>query len=354
MTDAYQQARARDRYQRELNKAQIQDLLSRISGTSDDLFKFDEVASLLHARQRVDKGTQQVPLDKIVGSVGRYKDFTRSYLPRPSISPQRWADIDTALNSPQGLPPVELYKLGDVYFVRDGNHRVSVARANGLTQIEAYVTEYETDVALTVDDFERDQWMIKAEHDDFMQKTQLDRLIPDNDLRLTEPGRYEIMLRHIEVHRYLRNENLEREGSAERLSWLDAVESWYNNIYMTIAEAIRSYDVLSHFPQRTEADLYLWIAHHRERLAIRYELAPLTAEEAVSTFVETHSDLPIERALQMFRLRLRRALQYDEVPLGMSDESYEAARARHDAGEITLAEAEDQRAQADGPEPVSE
>ena len=67
------------------------------------------------------------------------------------------------MNSLVGLPAVELYKIGDAYFVRDGNHRVSVARANDVSHIEAYVTEYQTDIPLTADDFERDQWLIKIE-----------------------------------------------------------------------------------------------------------------------------------------------------------------------------------------------
>ena len=137
MTASHTNIVASERYRRELTKAQLADLLRRLSGEDVDLLHFDEVARRLRARQRIEKGTQMVRLDDIVGSVGRYKDFTREFLPRSGADKSRWMRIDTAMNSLEGLPPVELFKLGDAYFVRDGNHRVSVARANGLSHIEA-------------------------------------------------------------------------------------------------------------------------------------------------------------------------------------------------------------------------
>ena len=334
---------ATERYTREMNKAQLNDLLSRISGEDTDLIKFDEVAKRLRARQRIEMGTENVPLKKIVGSVGRYKDFTREFLPRPAVNKERWARIDEALNSMEGLPPVDLYRIGDAYFVRDGNHRVSVARANGLDQIEAYVTEYKTDIPLTADDFERDRWLIKIEQAEFLKETGLNRLRPESDVAFTEPGRYWILTRHINVHMYLCNLDLERSGKPDRLDWEHAVESWYDHVYMPMVEAIREQDLLAQFTGRTEADLYLWVAHHRERIATRYELAPLSPDAAVTTFAETHGEGPITRTVQGIKLGLHKALNHDTRPMGMSEEEYQEARARHDAGEISLAEADDLR-----------
>lgn len=341
MTAPHTNIVASERYRRELTKAQLADLVRRLSGDDADLLHFDEVAKRLRSRQRIEKGTQMVPLDKIVGSVGRYKDFTREFLPRSGADKARWVRIDAAMNSLEGLPPVELYKLGDVYFVRDGNHRVSVARANDVSHIEAYVTEYATPIPLESSDFERDQWLIKMERLDFLAHTRLDELRPDHQLEISEPGRYEILRRHIQVHQYLRSRDM-----ARALSWEEAVQSWYDTIYMPMVEAIRRYGVLDHFPERTEADLYLWIAHHREELAQRYGLAPLSPDAAVSTFSEVYSGRPLESAVKGLRLGLQRAFGLDERPLGMSERDYVEARARHDAGEITLAEAED-HAEAD-------
>ena len=89
--------------------------------------------------------------DAIVGSVGRYADFTRSFLPRRESSARRWAAVRTALPDVAAFPPITVYQVGEAYFVLDGNHRVSVARQAGATHIPAYVTEIETPVPLTPD-----------------------------------------------------------------------------------------------------------------------------------------------------------------------------------------------------------
>jgi hypothetical protein len=343
MPESHVSAESMERYRRSAGKAQVADLLGKITGASTDLISYDAVANRLRARQQIEMGTRMVPLDQIVGSVGRYRDFTRTFLPRAGINPERWARVDAIMHSLEGYLPIELYKLGEGYFVRDGNHRVSVARANGLTHIEAYVTEIETDVDLTLDDFERDQWIIKIERADFHKRTHLDELRPDNNVVLTEPGRYRIMLRHIAVHQYFRNLDLERGGSEQRLDWFDAVMSWYDNVYLPVVESIHEHDLLAHFPDRTEADLYLWIAFHREDLAKRFELAPLTADAAVRTFAQVHSDKLLEQAVRAVTQGLRRKFGDSERPLGMTEEEFEEARARHAAGERSIAEAEADR-----------
>jgi hypothetical protein len=334
---------AHERFRRSLTRAQLADLLGLISGEDTDLVNYNEVAKRLHARQQIDLGTEIVPLDRIVGSVGRYRDFTRSFLPRAGVSLERWARVDEAMHSMEGLPAVELFKIGEVYFVKDGNHRVSVARANGLTEIEAYVTELKTDIPLTLDDFERDQWIIKAERAEFLEKTRLDKLRPDHNIQITEPGRYAIMLHHIEVHQYFHNLELEAADAEDRLDWFAAVESWYDSVYLPVVQAIRDYDLLRSFPGRTEADLYLWIAHHRERLAQEYDLAPLGPREAVSTFAQVYSDTLVQRTMKGLRSGLHRVFGHYEIPLGMSDEEFQQLRARHEAGELSIAEAEQKR-----------
>lgn len=334
-----------EKFRRNVNKAQIADLMAKITGGKVDLLSYDEVAKRIKSRQQIEMGTQMIPLDKIVGSVGRYRDFTRTFLPRAGVSPERWARVDAVMNSLEGFPPIEVYKIGDVYFVRDGNHRVSVARANGLTHIEAYVTEIPTDVPLHMEDFERDQWIIKIERAEFLKETKLDEIRPGHGIEFTEPGRYQILLRHIQVHQYLRNLDLAREGSDHRLSWEEAVASWYDNVYLPVVEAIHRHRLLESFPSRTEADLYLWIAHHREQLAQRYGLAPLSPDAAVSTFAEVHSERPLEQAVRTLKFGLHKALGDLDKPLGMSDEEFAEARARYEAGERTLAEAERQQAE---------
>ena len=331
---------ARERFRRSLNQATMTDLLALVTGGKSDLANYHEVANRLKARQKIEMGTQMVPLNLIVGSVGRYRDFTRTFMPRSGIDEERWARLDRAMNSLEGVPPVDLFKIGEVYFVRDGNHRVSVARANGLTHIEAYVTVVETDVELTLEDFDSDEWIIKADHQEFMRKTNLGKLRPGHNISMTEPGRYDMMLRHIHVHWYLANKEIEQKGGDEFLEWEDAVASWYDNVYLPVVEAIHKYNLLEEFPHRTEADLYLWIAHHREELSLEYGLAPLSPDDAVSTFAEAYSESFLQRTMKGLRLGLRKALSHDDRPLGMSEETYQELRSRREAGEISLGEAE--------------
>jgi hypothetical protein len=339
------QADARERFRRSVTQAQMSDLLSLVSNAERDLVSYDEVVAKLRARQQIEKGTQMVPLEDIVGSVGRYRDFTRSFLPRAGVNEERWTRLDAALNSMEGFPPVDLFRIGEAYFVRDGNHRVSVARANGATHIEAYVTEIATDIPLTADDFERDQWIIKVERKQFLDKTNLATLRPDHGIEITEPGRYELMLHHIEVHQFLRNQELTRSGSPERLDWSAAVVSWYETVYLPVVQAIRDYELLRNFPGRTEADLYLWIGYHRERLAATYGLAPLSPTAAVATFANAYSDSLIQRTVNGL-LRGLHWVRGDTRPLGLSEAEFNEARARHAAGELTLSEAEALQAKA--------
>jgi hypothetical protein len=90
----------------------------------------------------VRKGIRVVDLEKIVGSVGRRRDFDRYFMPLRTAAGERWKRVDLAFYRDKVLPPVSLYKLGDAYFVLDGNHRVSVARYHGVPAVEADVTEF--------------------------------------------------------------------------------------------------------------------------------------------------------------------------------------------------------------------
>ncbi|GAB4563506.1 MAG: hypothetical protein Kow0047_12410 [Anaerolineae bacterium] len=289
---------ARQRFERASRRAIIEEVLSSLTGRSQELLPFDEVQRILRAHQQLDRGTQMIPLDHIVGSVGRYRDFTRAFLPRTQSVRQRWLRIDAAMERLESLPPIEVYKVGDAYFVKDGNHRVSVARANGLKEIEAYVTEIPLPEGITVTpDMDLDDLIEQVEYRQFLEETGLHRVRPDADVRLTEPGRYPQLKEHIDVHRYYLG--LERQAP---VPYEEAVASWYDNVYMPLVQKIRDLEVMKEFPNRTEADLYLWIAHHREELRERYGLeAPPQPDIAVSDFADTHSDLPIQKAVKTLR-----------------------------------------------------
>ncbi len=290
---------ARERFEQATRRAMVEQLLALITGQRADLLPFDEVQRILKTRQQIEiHRAQMIPLDRIVGSVGRYRDFTRTFLPRAGTDRERWVRIDAAMDRMESLPPIEVYKVGDVYFVKDGNHRVSVARANGLQEIEAYVTEVPLPEGVTITpDMDLDDLIQQMEYREFLDHTGLDRIRPGADVRLTEPGRYPMLKEHIDVHRYYLG--LERKAP---VPYEEAVASWYDNVYMPVVEKIREMNVLREFPGRTEADLYLWIAHHREELREHYGLpAPPQPRVAVATFMETHSDLPMQKVVKTLR-----------------------------------------------------
>ncbi len=117
-------------------------LVSRLRGKTTSQASFDEVRRHLRAHNRVRRGVRTVDPQKIAGSVGRRGDFDRSFMPLRAGAGERWKRVDLAYYRDVNLPPVKLYKLGDDYFVEDGNHRVSVARFHGLPAVDAEVTEF--------------------------------------------------------------------------------------------------------------------------------------------------------------------------------------------------------------------
>jgi hypothetical protein len=167
--------------------------------------------------------------------------------------------------------------VGDAYFVRDGNHRVSVALERGQEFIDAEIIEYRTRVPLN-ETIEPQQLLLKEEYAAFLERTGVDRLRADQDIEFTMLGRYKYVEDHIAVHRYFLGLERNTEVSSE-----EAVASWYDNVYIPVVSMIRQREVLRHFPGLTEADLYLWIMDHRYYLSQEYG-SDVGAEAATTDF----------------------------------------------------------------------
>jgi nucleotide-binding universal stress UspA family protein/uncharacterized ParB-like nuclease family protein len=247
-------------------RATFERILSRLSGRSPDLLSYEEVRRKLHAIETPRYELREIPLSSIVGSLGRYNDFTRSFLPISESSRERWARVKGVSESATGFPPIDVYQIGEAYFVKDGNHRVSVARQAGAKTIQAYVTEVQSDVPLTPE-IQPEDLILKAEYADFLDHTRLNELRPGADLTVTVPGEYARLEEHIRVHRYFMGLNQRRE-----ISLAEAVAHWYDHIYLPVVEVIRDRGLLRDFPQRTETDLYLWISEHRAALESEFGL----------------------------------------------------------------------------------
>lgn len=243
--------------------ALVGDLLSHLLKRPADLLPFDQVRERLHLRHVVDRGIQDVPLERIVGTVQREREFNRAFLPREEKLRERWEDLEDLSLGARGFPPVELYRVGDVDFVVDGHHRVSVARAQGAQTIEARVKEFVTDVPLdsgaSIEDV-----ILKEGLARFLEATGLAPSSAD-EFRVTAPNGYERLLDHISVHRYYRGIEL-----AGPVSWDEAVRSWYETVYRPMIETIRRSRILQQFPDRTETDLYLFTMDHLHHLRRRY------------------------------------------------------------------------------------
>ena len=248
-------------FRRARKRAALQRLVARLRGKSDELLAYEDVREQLRAAGRtIDHGLQEIPLDAIVGSVGRYKDFTRDFLPKRDSDEDRWARVKAAVIDMVGLPPIEVYQVGEVYFVIDGNHRVSVTRQLGSETITAYVTEVETRVPLVLDD-DPDELICKARYADFLEQTNLDRICPEADLNMTFCGQYRLLLDQIEAHRYLLSQ---KEGHP--IDDATAVRRWYDEVYRPVVALMSAQGILRHFPELTEADLYVLLSEKRAEL----------------------------------------------------------------------------------------
>jgi hypothetical protein len=295
-----QPERVRGRVGRDFEQAHrwafVQDMLSLIRYEPVDLLPFEVVREKLHLGNKSYLGIQEIPLDQIVGSVGRYEDFTRTFMPRKTSTRPRWESIDS-LTDKGGWLPIEVYKVSDTYFVRDGNHRVSVARQLGMETIEAHVWEYLSRVPLETDD-DLSDLILRAEYLEFLEDTQLDHLRPDQWIILTLPGGYWELEESIAVHRHWH-----RREHGEEMPWLEAVADWYDNIYLPLVNKIHEEGILTYFPGRTEADLVVWALRHWEKLERAYG-EDIPSDEVVKDFATRTRSNPFRHALAWIERRL--------------------------------------------------
>jgi len=284
------------------------DVRAMIARRPNELVSFEEVKRSLKTFGENYRGIQTVPIEKIVGSATlRYHDFDGAFLPRQTRTKTRWRNIDQARYADIDLPPVQLYQIGETYFVRDGHHRISVARERGQEFIDAEVIEVKTRVPVTPDLLASDLEIV-GEYSDFIERTRIDRVRPDQSIRFSEPGGYARLIEHIAVHRYFLGE--ERQ---EKIAWKDAVASWYDHLYLPVITSIRAHNMLKDFPHRTEADLYLWIADHHYYL--REQNDDIELEDAAVDFAAHYSERLDKRLLNAVKQAVTEFLEVESKPV---------------------------------------
>jgi len=281
-------------------------LFSWFTKSRNELLPFDEVRKLVPMQGMHEIGLREIPLDQIVGSVGRYNDFDRAFLPRRTESRSRWISIDAAQLQDIVLPAIEVYKIGSFYFVKDGNHRVSVARRKGQAYIDANVIEIDVGVPITTE-ADIDDLIRLQEKTEFYLHTHLLDVRPGADIELTLPAVYPKLLEHINVHRWFMGEKRKSP-----VPYSEAVAHWYDKVYLPLVEIIRQGKILDKFPGRTEADLYLWIIEHLWYLKEEYPECDPSLEPATTDFTQRFSSNPplrrsiLEKIRQSLASRLNR------------------------------------------------
>ncbi|MEM6453548.1 MAG: hypothetical protein AAF772_00500 [Acidobacteriota bacterium] len=307
-------------YENALHRSAWRRIASWFRGGPNQLMPFDDVRARLPFRGQRHLGLRAVPIDSIVGSVGRYRDFDRAFLPTQRDTRDRWLSVRRARDENVALPAVDLYKIGDVYFVRDGNHRVSVARTRGQAMIDAHVTEIDVPVPLAPDS-DLDALVIAQERQGFFETTGIAMLRPDalDALEATVEGQYPKLLDHISAHRWYLGERRDADVPED-----DAVADWYDHVYRPVIDKLAQHGLLDAFDGCGPADLYLWITKYQDYLRDAYEAsgalddgeraqddgdeAPLTSDEDTSAVVtqtvrarlESEEDaVPLRRLLRL-------------------------------------------------------
>ncbi len=279
---------ASEDFSRARGKAFLSQIQNFMTLKSDSLLSFNDVKDILKPKNETYRGMQVVPINLIVGSEGRYRDFNKYFLPKSEHLRSRWERVDVARLNDVILPPIHLYEIGGVYFVRDGNHRVSVARSQGVDMIDAEVISLSSEITISPSMTTKDlqKAVIDYEKKLFYKKTDFGKLTDCYDLDFSDTGRYDVIYNHILVHKYYVNQNY-----ADEISFPDALVSWYNNVYQPIIGIIKEERLYFNFPNRTESDLYVWIVQHWDFLKKKYGVN-YSIEDAAKDFSEKYRRSP--------------------------------------------------------------
>jgi hypothetical protein len=255
---------AQDDFSRARRRAVLSKIGARLRGQPSDvglILPFEEVVDALGRVSERSIGLQSIQLESIVGTVGRTRDFDRSFRPTSNRTRPRWERIANAQRRGKGMPPISVYRIGDMHFVRDGHHRVSVARAQGRGEIDAYVTEVTTrigaDQAIRLADLP-----LKDHLRMFLERVPLsgDELA---EVRLTDAWSYACLAEGIEAWGFRLSQN-----SGEFLSREDVARLWLEEEFRPVAEMLREADLVG---SGTCADAYLRVSDDRYRLMRTHE-----------------------------------------------------------------------------------
>jgi hypothetical protein len=256
---------AKTDFSRARRRQALSRLARRLRREPDDvglILPFDEVVDALGRRGERRLGLHSISLDSIVGTVDRSRDFDRRFRPTSRRVRRRWEGIAEAVRRGESMPPIDVYRISDLHFVRDGHHRVSVARALGLDTIDAYVTEVITAVGGAERDTRLSDLALKGHERLFFERVPLDSESRAR-IQLSDEWRYASLAESVEAwgFRYIqeRGEFTAREAIAE---------AWFREEYVPVVELLRELDLIG---RGTEAEAYLRVAGLRYLLLRTHE-----------------------------------------------------------------------------------
>lgn len=263
----YSRTQSEEDFAKARNKALFNEIQHFLTPEETRLLSLSEMKKLLKPTGEVYQGVKAVPVELIVGSEGRYKDFDNHFFPKSIHLRQRWENVDRAHLEDVILPPVNLYELGGLYFVRDGNHRVSVAKAQGVESIDAEVVSLQSEIKLkkstTIGQMIKQ--VIQYEKRVFYGETNFGDITDCWNLDFTATGQYDVIYNHLLIHKYYINQNQETE-----IDFQTAVESWYKNVYLPLLSVIKKHHILRKFRGRTPSDMYVWIIKYWDELKQKF------------------------------------------------------------------------------------
>ncbi len=297
MNDFNVNTQTEENFEKAKNRARIQVLLSKLRWENSDLLSLYEVTELIKPRSQSYLGIKTIPIKDIIGSEGRARDFSKAFYPKRELLKERWKSIDKAHLQYVDLPAISVYKLGQWYFVRDGNHRVSVAKSQGAAFIDAEIVEIDSQIPLKQGMTMRElrKKVVDFERHEFLEQYHFNNIIPIDEIIFSASGMYPEVLNHINVHKYYINEDSNKE-----ISYEDAVKSWYNNVYFPIVNEIRKLNLLASFPGNTEGDLYIWIVRHWDELKSISNSQKVSIESATMDYKIRYGKGSFQRCLMRF------------------------------------------------------
>lgn len=302
--------RPEDDFNKARNKALFNEIQHFLSPEEVSLISLNDVKQLIRPTAETYLGMKVVPIEKIVGSEGRYNDFDNHFFPKSSHLRMRWQHVDEAAINDIILPPIKVYEISGLYFVRDGNHRVSVAKARGTEFIDAEVVSLQSEIKLNKPENMQDiiKQIINYEKRLFYSETNFGDITDYWCLDFSRTGRYDVIYNHILTHKYYMNQGKEEEVSME-----EAVLSWFNRVYLPIVTVVRQCHILHKFPRRTLGDMYVWIVRYWDSLKQNFG-GDVSIEKAVQDFGRYYQ-LPWYKRIKNFftRIVLRRAISINSA-----------------------------------------